>query len=193
MHEETQVHSGAASVPPPNLVATVIENVHERRLTAASEVVGGLLDSLASEDDRLWPHRRWPPMRLDNGLTPGSRGGHGPVRYEVARYEPGRLAAFAFTPDFGIVGEHRCEVVDGPDGAVLLRHTLEGRPTGWMRLGWPLAIRWLHDALIEDAFDRAEAQVSGERWIPSSLPSHVRLLRWMVSRKATRAPRRAPA
>ena len=171
----------------------MIENVHERRLRASPEVVGELLDSLASKDDRLWPHRRWPPMRLDNGLTPGSRGGHGPVRYEVARYERGRLAAFAFSPGFGIDGEHRCEVVDGPGGTTLLRHTLEGRPTGRMRLGWPLAIRWLHDALIEDAFDRAEAQVSGERWAPSSLPSHVLLLRRMVSRKATHPPRRAPA
>lgn len=160
----------------------LIRNVHERRLAGTPAVVGELLDSLASDDDRLWPHRRWPPMQLDKGLGLGSRGGHGPVRYEVARYEAGRLAAFAFTPDFGIVGEHRCEVIDEPEGTALLRHTLEGRATGWMRLGWPLAIRWLHDALIEDAFDRAEAQVKGERWTPSSLPSHVRLLRWMVSR-----------
>lgn len=162
----------------------MIENVHERRLAASPQVVGELLDSLASKDDRLWPHRRWPPMRLDNGLAVGSRGGHGPVRYKVARYEPRRLVAFAFTPDFGIDGEHRCEVIEAPDGTTLLRHTLEGRPTGFMRLGWPLAIRWLHDALIEDAFDRAEAQVKNERWTPSSLPSHVRLLRWMVTRKA---------
>lgn len=162
-----------------------IRNVHERRLTAAPAAVGELLESLASDDDRLWPRRRWPPMLLDNGLALGSRGGHGPVRYEVVRYEPGRLVAFAFTPDFGIAGEHRCEVVDGPEGTTLLRHTLEGRPTGWMRLGWPLAFRWLHDALIEDAFDRAEAQVDGHghRWIPSSLPGHVRLLRWMLTRR----------
>ena len=172
-------------------MAAVIENVHERRLAVSPEVVGGLLDSLASKDDRLWPQRRWPPMRLDHGLTVGSCGGHGPVRYEVARYEPGRLAAFAFTPDFGIVGEHRCEVVDGPDGTTLLRHTLEGRPTGWMRLGWPLVFRPLHDALIEDAFDRAEAQVNGARWTPSSLPIHVRLLRWMLTRKTAPARRRS--
>lgn len=165
----------------------MIENVHERRLAASPEIVGALLDSLASEDDRLWPHRRWPRMRLDHGLALGSRGGHGPVRYEVARYEPGRLAAFKFAPDFGIDGEHRCEVIDGSDGTTLLRHTLEGRPTGWMRLGWPLAIRWLHDALIEDAFDRAQAQVENRQWTTSSLPSHVRLLRWALSRKAAPA------
>jgi len=169
----------------------VIENIHERRLAANPEVVGGLLDSLASEDDRLWPHRRWPPMRFDNGLALGSRGGHGPVRYEVARYEPGRLVAFRFAPEFGIYGEHRCELIDGPADTTLLRHTLEGRPTGWMRLGWPLVFRPLHDALIEDAFDRAEAQVKGERWAPSSLPSHVRLLRWMLTRAA--APSRGRA
>lgn len=171
----------------------MIENVHERHLAASPEVVGGLVDSLASDDDRLWPYRRWPAMRLDRGLEPESRGGHGPVRYEVAHYEPGRLAAFAFTPDFGIVGEHRVEVLDAANGTTLLRHTLEGCPTGWMRLGWPLCFRWLHDALIEDAFDRAQAQVADERWSPSSLPSHVRLLRWMAARGGTPAQRPARA
>ncbi|MCA1626683.1 MAG: hypothetical protein LC742_01790 [Acidobacteria bacterium] len=37
-----------------------------------------------------------------------------------------------------------------------LRHVLEVRVAGMARLSWPLAFRWLHDALIEDALDRAE-------------------------------------
>jgi hypothetical protein len=46
-----------------------------------------------------------------------------------------------------------------------------------MRFGWPLAVRWLHDALIEDALDRAETAtaarpVPARRWSP-----WVRLLR----------------
>jgi hypothetical protein len=116
-------------------------------------------------------------MRLDRGLRPGSDGGHGPVRYRVDRYEPGRLAAFAFTPAFPIVGEHRVVVVYIAGERTLLRHTLEGKPRGWMRLAWPLCFRWLHDALIEDAFDRAEAELRGERWQPRPLTLHVRLLR----------------
>lgn len=139
--------------------------------------MAALVDSLASEDDRLWPRRRWPPMRLDNGLQPGSDGGHGPVRYAVDRYQAGRLIAFAFTPAFPIAGEHRYEVVALGEGRTLLRHVLEGKPHGWMRLGWPLCFRWLHDALIEDSLDRAEAELRGERWQPRPLALRVRLLR----------------
>jgi hypothetical protein len=154
-----------------------IQNVHERRLDAPAAVVGALVESLSSRDDRLWPTRRWPPMRLDRGLELGSDGGHGPVRYAVARHEPGKLVAFAFTPAFPIAGEHRCEVIACPDGGTLLRHTLEGQPRSWLRVGWPLCFRWLHDALIEDSFDRAEAQVAGEAWEPRPLSAPVRLLR----------------
>jgi hypothetical protein len=121
-------------------------------------------------------------MRLDRGLEVGSDGGHGPVRYRVARHTPGREVAFAFTPAFPVVGEHRLEVLDGPSGGTVLRHVLEGRPKGWLRLGWPLCFRWLHDALIEDAFDRTEAELAGVEWEPRRLPRHVRLLRWGAGR-----------
>ncbi len=67
-----------------------IRNVHTRALDATAAEVGALLDGLAGPDDRLWPNGRWPAMRLDGPLEPGSRGGHGPVRYAVAeRGEPG--------------------------------------------------------------------------------------------------------
>jgi hypothetical protein len=156
-------------------------NVHERVLDAPQAAVGALVDSLSSRDDRLWPHRRWPAMRLDRGLAVGSDGGHGPVRYAVARYEPGGLVAFAFAPAFPIAGEHRCEVLPGPVGeTTLLRHVLEGKPHGWLRLGWPLCFRWLHDALIEDAFDRAAADLAGTAWQPRRLPLHVRVLRRLL-------------
>jgi hypothetical protein len=160
----------------------MIRNVHERVLDADPETVGALLDSLSSPDDRVWPNRRWPPMRLDCGLVVGSDGGHGPVRYEVARYEPGRLVVFKFTPKFPVAGEHRLEVLPTPGGRALVRHTLEGRPKSWLVLGWPLCFRWLHDALIEDALDRAKAQIAGAEWQPRDLPVHVRALRWIAGR-----------
>jgi hypothetical protein len=34
------------------------------------------------------------------------------------------------------------------------------RLSGVALLSWPLMFRWLHDALIEDALDRAEATVT---------------------------------
>lgn len=160
-----------------------IHNVHERVVGGDAATVGALVDLLASPGDRLWPTRRWPPMRLDRGLEVGSDGGHGPVRYSVDRYEPGRLVAFAFTPSFPIDGEHRLELLAGPTAeATLLRHTIDGQPRSWLRLGWPLCFRWLHDALIEDALDRAEAEVAGVPWQPRPLPAHVRALRWIAGR-----------
>ena len=160
-----------------------VRNVHGRVMAADFEQVGALVDSLAARDDRLWPRERWPAMRLHRGLEIGSDGGHGPVRYAVARREPGRLVAFAFTPRFPIAGEHRYEVLPAPvDGGALLRHTLEGTPRGWLRLGWPLCFRWLHDALIEDSLDRAEAELAATPWQPRPLPAHVRALRWLAGR-----------
>ncbi len=116
-------------------------------------------------------------MRLDSGLEAGSKGGHGPVRYRVVRHTPAREVAFAFTPEFPLEGEHRFDVRPGAGGGTILRHSLEGRPGGWMRIGWPLFFRWLHDALVEDALDRAEAEVAGRCWEPRALRAHVRLLR----------------
>ncbi len=178
------------------MLRRAIRNVHERALAASPAEVGELVESLASPADRLWPLRRWPPMVLDRGLEVGSDGGHGPVRYRVDRHEPGHELAFAFTPAFPIRGEHRCEIVERPGGGTLLRHVLEGKPYGWLRLGWPLCFRWLHDALIEDLLDRAEAELAGERWQPRDLPRHARLLRWLAGRAVRRRQmprRREPA
>lgn len=128
-----------------------------------------MLDSLASDGDRLWPCDRWPAMRFERPLDArvpadplrvGAGGGHGPIRYQVSRYLPGRLVEFSFCPASGLHGEHRFEVV--PEGdATVLRHVLEARPIGRGRLIWPLVMRPLHDALIEDALDRAERAVGG--------------------------------
>ena len=162
-----------------------VDNVHERALAASPEAVGELIESLSSRDDRLWPRRRWPALRLDRGLEVGSVGGHGPVRYRVARHEPGRLVACDFTPRFPIAGGHRYEVLPDPRGnGTLLRHTLTGKPRSWLRLGWPLCFRWLHDALIEDSLDRAAAELAGRDWEPRPLPLHVRALRRLLSGRA---------
>jgi hypothetical protein len=142
----------------------MIRNVHERRLPLTAADAGALLDSLASDDDRLWPADRWPAMRfarpLDAGAPPfslrvGAVGGHGPIRYQVVDYVPGRRATFAFHPPRWLDGTHTFEVLPAGDGEVVLRHTLAGRLRGAGRLAWPLALRWLHDALIEDLLDNA--------------------------------------
>lgn len=158
-----------------------IVNVQSRVLNAPAADVGPLIDSLASANDRLWPHDRWPPMEFDRPLGVGADGGHGPVRYVVESYEPGRSVQFRFTAPEGWHGSHRFEIEEAGPNKAALRHIIEMRTTGLSRLTWFLVFRPMHDALMEDALDRAETYTSGhpaERdWSP-----WVRMLRWALGR-----------
>lgn len=156
-----------------------IRNVHERTLPCSAEQAGALIDSLASREDRLWPVGRWPAMRLDPGLVPGARGGHGPIRYAVAAHIPGREARFTFT-DADLTGEHWVEL-DTTGTRPVLRHVLQARARGRMLALWLLALRRLHDALVEDALDRAEGLP------PRRLSPSLRLLRALVRGVTTAA------
>lgn len=132
-----------------------VRNVHERCFAAPSDAMGRLLDGLASADDRLWPHDRWPAIRFDRPLAVGAVGGHGPIRYTVEAYTPSTSVRFRFTGPRGFVGTHGLDVEALGEGGTRLRHTLAMRTAGEARLTWPLIFRPLHDALIEDSLDRA--------------------------------------
>jgi hypothetical protein len=158
----------------------VVRNAHERIVTAPFAQVAELLDGLGTDGDRLWPGDRWPPMVLDRGPEPGSAGGHDRVRYSVETAElsgPVRSVAFRFAPQTELVGTHWFAVEDLGDGRVQLRHVIDAQPIRWMRIGWPLVVRWLHDALIEDAFDGAEAVLAGEPVQRRRLSPWVRAMR----------------
>jgi len=153
-----------------------VTNIHQRHIPRPPAEVGRLLDSLASERDELWPRALWPAMRFDRPLGIGADGGHGPVRYVVTEYEPGRRVRFRFKAPRGYNGWHELEVTGERDGT-LLRHTIEMNATGPALLTWPLAVRWLHDALLEDAFATAEVSLGlAPTIIPWSL--WVKFLRW---------------
>lgn len=102
-------------------------------------------------------------MKLDRPLGVGAKGGHGPVRYTVVGYAPGRWVRFRFTGPRGFHGFHEYVVEESEDGGVVLNHLLAMRVRELARLTWPLFWRWLHDALIEDSLDRAEG-VRRSRW-----------------------------
>jgi hypothetical protein len=161
-----------------------VHNVHERTFPA-TELVGALIDSLASEEDALWPIESWPRMVFDRPLVAGAAGGHGPIRYFVEAYSPGESITFRFTGPTGFNGWHGYEIVPmGPEG-VALRHTLEMTTSGLATLSWPLVFRPLHDALIEDSLARAQASLghppSVRPWSP-----WVKFLRGAVSRGRAR-------
>lgn len=149
-------------------MSTVL-NEHERVIKAPAEVVGALLDRLSAEDDPVFPTPAWESMIFDRPLGVGATGGHGPVRYSVTEYEPGRRVRFGITaPDDGF---HEMTVEPIGKGRCRVRHVLELRPRGANRLLWPTVIRPVHDTMIEEMFDNIERAATGAcarpvRWSP---------------------------
>lgn len=158
-----------------------MHTVNERLIAAPASAIGALLDRLATVDDGLWPVATWPAVRLDRPLGVGADGGHGPVRYAVEAYEPGRRVRFAFTSRFKIDGYHELTVEPVTDDQCRLRDVLTGRAQGSMHLAWPLVWRSLHDALMEDLLDRAEAATTGHVRRPARWTPWVRVLRRLLT------------
>lgn len=155
----------------------MIRNVHERHIDAPVGVTGRLLDGLGRDEDRLWPSPAWVPMRLDRPVQVGAAGGHGPIRYEVTEYEPGRRVRFQFHPGVGALGFHELRVEPLGPKRSRVTHELVATTSGSMRVLWPLAVRWLHDAVLEDLLDNAERESTGIARTPSSWSRWVRFLR----------------
>jgi hypothetical protein len=164
-----------------------VRNVHERVLVATPAQVGALLDSLGSVDDALWPGESWPAMRFDRPLGVGAIGGHGPIRYTVETYDPGRSIRFRFTAPAGFDGTHAFDVLQADADRTVLRHTIDMRVHGWAVVSWPVVYRPLHDALLEDGLDRAELALGrvprGARW-----STWVRLLRSVLGGRRRPGP-----
>jgi hypothetical protein len=156
-------------------------NVHERKLGVPSERAGALIDSLSSRDDRLWPTLTWPRMKFDRALSVGAVGGHGPIRYFVEAYEPGKSIRFRFTGPRGFNGYHAYEVLDPRPQDCVLRHTLEMTARGLAVISWPLVFRPMHDALFEDSLALAQASL-GLRPDVRTWSLWVKVLRWLASK-----------
>ncbi len=161
-----------------------IFNVHERALSVSAEKAGSAIDSLTREDDFLWPGHRWPPMKLDAPLGKGASGGHGPVKYSVKEYVPGKRIVFGFDKSgvvAGIDGRHYFEVVSLRE-KVILRHVVEGKCGFRDWLLWHAVIGPCHDALLEDGLDLAENTLTGSGKV-TELSFQVRFLRRILAGK----------
>ena len=130
-------------------------------------------------------------MRRSGELRVGAACHHDYVRYTVAEYVPGRRVWFDFT-EIDLRGGHGFDVSE-EGGATRLRHTLRGRPRRSMRVMWPLVVRPIHDALVEDLLDNAERELTGTVAAPHRYSRWVRLLRAAIKVKgrATRTHARA--
>ena len=135
-----------------------MSNVHERTIAAPAVRVGALLDTLASADDKFWPHENWPPVKFDLPLQVKATGGHGTGSYTVSFYNPGRHIRFEFGG--AREGYHEFTLQEVGDTTCLLRHATKVKLTLNSAWRWYFLIRPLHDALIEDLFDKVQSQVA---------------------------------
>ena len=134
-----------------------IINTHRRIINKPKEVVFKIFETLATKNDKIWPYEKWPAIRFKDGLKVGSEGGHGPIRYSVLSndYEDGIVFKFA---NKGFNGIHRFQINAINDSQVEVLHIIKMKTSGKATFYWVFVIRWLHDALIEDAFDKIENQ-----------------------------------
>jgi hypothetical protein len=165
-----------------------INSWHEMEVAVDPARAGALLDSLSGPDDRLWPHENWPPLELDQPLGVGARGGHGPVRYSVIEYVPGRRVVFNFDDD-GIFkrveGRHWFELgSDQGATGVVMRHVIEARGGLKSWLLWLVAVQPLHDAVVRDAWDKARTNLGQPPDKPAQWSRWVRFLRKALAPKA---------
>lgn len=150
-------------------------SVHRVWLNAPWAEMAALLCDLGSAEDQVWPSNSWPPMRFDAPLAEGVTGGHGPFRYVVETYLPGRVLRCRFTAPPGFDGTHTFAAT--PDGGgTWFDHRLELTTRGWARLFWPLVFGPLHDALANDAMVRA-VRAAGGVATPKPWSLWVRILR----------------
>ncbi|MGE3662245.1 MAG: DUF2867 domain-containing protein [Pseudonocardia sp.] len=171
----------------------MVANIHQRVVDAPIEVVGPLLDRIGGPDDPLWPSPAWAPMRLDGPLAVGVAGGHGGIRYRVHEHVPGRRVGFTFEPGSGMQGTHAFVAEPLGPRRTLLTHEANGRLRGIMRLGWPLGVRWVHDAVVEELLDRAGLTAGAPPERPARWTPYVRLLQrleWPWAREVP--PRSTP-
>ena len=140
-----------------------ITNIHKRVISQSQEKLGALLLTLATKEDKIWPTQHWPSMKLDRGLEQGSKGGHGPIGYVVQKYIPNQLIQFQFLNPKNFVGIHKFEIKALTVDQSQIIHTIDMEAKGTGMFTWLVGIRWLYDALIEDAFDQIENQFSTQQ------------------------------
>jgi len=138
-------------------------NIHTRVINQPKAVLDKLFKTLATKNDEIWPKETWPAMKFKDGLIQGARGGHGPIRYTIKQITPREKIVFEFTKPSGFNGIHKLEIASLDSEQTKIKHTIDVKTNFIASISWMLGIRWLHDALIEDAFDKIENQFSEEK------------------------------
>ena len=124
-----------------------IRHQHERIVAAAPERISELI----ADFDRIWPTQIAPAPRA---LGPGTYDAGIMVWEEFDR--PGAARAFRVTRPDELRAKHWFELRPA-DGAVLVRHTIEGSAAGRYETIWRERIEPLHHLILEALLDNIEA------------------------------------
>lgn len=158
-----------------------ILNNHTRIIDKPKRETECLINGLSSDHDILWPHETWSPMRMDRALSEGASGGHGPIQYEVTEFSPGEKVIFRFREPSIFHGHHGFELHETSNSTTEITHTILMDIPFYAMMYWWMIIRPMHDALIEDAFDKAQQNL-GLDFKPKTWSLWVRILRWLLIR-----------
>lgn len=131
-------------------------NTHKRILNQPKSKIVELLETLSAENDKIWPKDKWPAMKFKGGIKVGAKGGHGPIRYSVEKYDPNKIIQFRFLKPNGFYGVHKFEVKELTKQKTEIKHTIDMSTRLKGTLIWIFGIRALHNALIEDGLDKLE-------------------------------------
>lgn len=133
-----------------------VVNIHKRHILQPKKKVSELFKTLATKNDLVWPCENWPAIRFKDGLNVGNHGGHGRVRYTIVEFEEGEFIKFRFTEPKGFKGTHELKISKLSESKTEISHEIRMKTSLKASLLWVFVIRWLHDALIEEAFDKVE-------------------------------------
>lgn len=133
-----------------------VVNTHKRVIPKSKAQVSQLFETLGSEDDQIWPFENWPAMRFKAGFHDGSHGGHGRIRYTIIAFQSGNSVTFQFTKPDGFYGTHELHFNSLTIDSTEIVHEIKMNTSFKATFLWIFIIRWLHNALIEEAFDKVE-------------------------------------
>jgi len=136
-------------------------NIHKRILKQPMGEVSALIETLSTSNDKIWPSDKWPLMKFQRGIAVGAKGGHGPIRYTVEKYNPKELIQFRFTSPKGFNGIHKFEVKEVNSHQTEVKHVIDMNTSGMGTWKWIFGIRTLHNALLEDGLDKLENNFDG--------------------------------
>tara|TARA_R100001369_G_scaffold30604_1_gene54433 strand:+ start:160 stop:669 length:510 start_codon:yes stop_codon:yes gene_type:complete len=131
-------------------------NIHKRTLYGPIEKLAAFFMTLATYIDLAWPFENCPILRFKDGLKVGIKAGHGCIRYTIINFKEDKYAKFMFSKPEGFNGTHEFKIIETLDRNSEIIHEIKMQISTKGTLFWVFIIRWLHDALMEDAFDKVE-------------------------------------